>query len=82
MRQTDKFPFQALQCFLLIVFHCGKLGKFEIILFHMITKSEALGQPRCPVPGDFQGKAGSSCGRPDLAAHVSVHCRGTRLDDL
>jgi len=30
----------------------------------------------CPVHGDFQGKAGSGSGRPDLSVDVPVHCRG------
>ena len=37
---------------------------------------------RSPVPGDFQGEAGSSPGQPDLAVHVPVHCRGAGQDDL
>ena len=33
----------------------------------------------CPVPGDFQGEAGSGPGQPDL---VPVRCRGVGLDGL
>ena len=35
-----------------------------------------------PVPGGFQGEAISGPGQPDLAVHVSFHCRGVGLDDL
>jgi len=37
---------------------------------------------RCPVPGDFQGEAGSGPGQPDLSVHVPVHCRRVGLDGL
>ena len=29
----------------------------------------------CPVPGDFQGQAGSSPGQPDVAVHIPARCR-------
>jgi len=35
-----------------------------------------------PIPGDFQGKAGSGPGQPCLAVHVPAHSRGVGLDDL
>ena len=49
--------------------------------------SEALEQVAqrcggCPIPGDFQGEAGSSPGQHDRAVHIPVHCRGAGLDDL
>ena len=36
----------------------------------------------CPVPGDFEGKAGSCPGQPDLAVQVPTHCKGVGLDGL
>ena len=37
---------------------------------------------RCPIPGDFQGEAGSGPEQPDLAMDVPIHCRGVGLDGL
>ena len=36
----------------------------------------------CFIPGDFQDTAGPGPGQPDLAVHVSVHCREAGLYDL
>jgi len=48
---------------------------------------EALEQvsQRCDgysVLGDIQGQAGPGSERPDVAIHVSVHCRIVGLDDI
>ena len=36
----------------------------------------------CPIPGEFQGKAGSGSQQPDLAVDVPVHSMGVGLDNL
>jgi len=33
----------------------------------------------CPISGDIQGQAGQGSEHPDLAAGVSIHCRGVGL---
>ena len=49
--------------------------------------SEALEQAAqrsggCPMPEDYQGKAGPGPGQYDLAVDVPVHFRGVGLDGL